>query len=99
LRPYRVPHLEPSAENIIRVDSHGVVIYRAEEAEQISALPDVMETEPSSQVPPSGVCYARRVATVTRGDPPLFKEPDEDGSGGLLSRKSFVRTSRVQFIF
>ncbi|CBY10861.1 unnamed protein product [Oikopleura dioica] len=90
LCPYRVPHLEPQAESLVRVDSNGTVVYRAEELQEIQEASETMPTDQPASVSSVGTCYARHVAAETRDWRPLYEEPSE-GNNGILSRKTYVR--------
>lgn len=81
--------MEPQTESLVRVDSNGTVIYRAEELHEIQEASEAMPADQPAAVSSVGTCYARHVASETRDWRPLFEEPS-DGNSGILSRKTFV---------
>ncbi|CBY36696.1 unnamed protein product [Oikopleura dioica] len=68
--PYSFPHLEQDRESLIRVNSRGVVIYRAEEAELIRRLPENIQRLSNFHVPQSGCCYSRFYAQQSQASRP-----------------------------
>lgn len=94
--PYRVPHLEPQTESLLRIDDHGTVVYRAEEHSAITKASATMKEESSEIISPPGTCYSRHVASITRERRPLFAEPVAK-ERGTLSRKPFVSTLLTEY--
>ena len=62
--------MEQDRESLIRVNSRGVVVYRAEENELIRRLPDNIQRLRDFHVPQSGCCYSRFYAQHSQTNRP-----------------------------